>query len=412
MIIELFLKLAIETTEASSYGGFFTIKEKYLTENTNESMSTSGHFRLYETTDFSNGIATKLEVRSEFSSTALDYNDNLSLRNKNQSFDLYFGETYFRYKSASSVFQIGYQELVWGEAFGFNFADIVTPKNLNTTLLSEVDESRRPLPLIQAKFFTNWLTTQLVYGPKAEFSKNYPLGLFFRPVFKTERLELEEDKSSWFKKHEGGVRFSTTLKGMDLSLFAYSYLDRSPYYTIVSYTPNSTVTFKENHSRVNTSGASFSSTLGDFVVRADLVMHKNKQLNFFTQSGIGNKRVNSNELVVSLDTPSYEGYSFFAVAATSRLDQEISGGFRKQNQNIVSLKMSKELTDLGKLEFVLFSELVEKSNGAQFESVWNINDKIDISLGTEFYFGDDSGSASRFKKFNNVFIKFKNYFSF
>ena len=80
--------------------------------------------------------------------------------------------------------------------------------------------------------------------------------------------------------------------------------------------------------------------------------------------------------------------------------------------HVESLKMSKELTDLGKLEFVLFSELVEKSHGAQFESVWNINDRTDVSIGTEFYFGDDAGSASRFKKYNNVFIKFKNYFSF
>ena len=34
MILEFLLKLVIESTEASSYGGFFAIKEKYLTENT------------------------------------------------------------------------------------------------------------------------------------------------------------------------------------------------------------------------------------------------------------------------------------------------------------------------------------------------------------------------------------------
>lgn len=412
MIISFLLSIFFVNAEASSYGGFFTIKEKYLPENEHESMSTSGHFRFYENTDFKNGVVTKLELRSEFSSTALDYNENLSIRNKNQAFDLYFGETYLRYKTDKAVVQLGYQELVWGEAFGFNFADFITPKNLNATLLSESDETRRPLPLVQVKFFTDWLTTQLVYGPKAEFSKNYPLGLFFRPVFKDEILELEEEKSSWFNKHEGGARFSTTIKGMDLAIFGYSYLDRSPYYTIASYNPNTSVVFKENHSRVNSAGLSFSSTLGDYVVRADAVLHKNKHINFFTQTGIDNQRVNSSDLVISMDTPSYDGYSFFAVLATSRLDQEVEGGFRKQNQNIVSLKVSKELTDLGKLEFVLFSELEEKSHGAQFESVWNINDKIDINFGTEFYFGDEAGSASRFKKYNNVFIKFKNYFGF
>lgn len=412
MLLVFFLNILLNHTEASSYGGFFSIKEKYLPENANESMSTSGHFRLYENTDFQNGFATKLEARSEFSSLALDYNDQLALKNKNQSFDLYFGETYLRYKGEKTIFQMGYQELVWGEAFGFNFADFITPKNLNATLLSEVDESRRPIPLIQIKIFSEWLTTQLVYGPKAEYSKNYPLGLFFRSVFKNERLELVEDENSWFEKHEGGARLSTTLSGMDFSLFSYSYLDRTPYYTIAQYNANTLVTFKENHSRVNSTGFSFSTTLGDYVLRADLVAHKNKQINFFTQTGIGNQRVNSSDLVISLDTPSYDGYSFFGVLATSRLDHEVAGGFRKQNQNIVSLKMSKELTDLGKLEFVLFSELVEKSHGAQFESVWNINDKTDISIGTEFYFGDDAGSASRFKKYNNVFIKFKNYFSF
>ncbi len=398
--------------EAASYGGFFTLKQQYLIDKDVEESATVGRFKFYEDTKFSNSFSTKLEGRVEFLTTPLIFQENEINLDREKTFDLYWGETYFRYKVSSVIFQLGFQEIVWGEAFGFNSADFINPKNFNYTLLTESDDARRPLPLAQVRFIGDSTTLQMIYGAKPSFHKTYPNGLIFKDIFTQNELKVKSDEIDWFDKHEGGGKVSSTISGVDLSVYGYSYLDRNPYYELIGFDSNY-LELAERHSRINSYGLSVSTTLKDFVVRGDYIQHYGKKINYFDSLSLKEYSTAENAITLSFDTPTYSGFSFFVVWSLSQLGNEyLENSFRKKNQNVISLKTTKEFNSEAKLHITFFSELIEKSNGLQIEADASMNSQLDISLGTEIYFGDKNGAAARFKKFNNVFIKFKNFFNF
>lgn len=73
------------------------------------------------------------QVRAKATSFNQDVNEFQVKKNSN--FQTYLGENYFRYQSGKSNLQIGYQEIVWGEAFGFNYADLVNPKIIASLII-------------------------------------------------------------------------------------------------------------------------------------------------------------------------------------------------------------------------------------------------------------------------------------
>lgn len=412
MIYLLFFVLIVFNTEASS-GGFLSFKQKYLYDSSVAANAQEGRVKFYSENKWSESIATRIEGRSEFTSTPLNLSHEIKRNDRSNLFDLYPGESFVRVKLASIVAQIGFQEIVWGESFGFNSADFITPKNLNFTFLDEANESRRPIPVVQIKHLGENYSLQLIYGAKPEFEKDYPLDLYFKPQFANEDIRINKTKVKWFDQNEGGAKGAFTFKGIDFAFFGYSYLDRRAVYEIQNYVPRDYLLVNEKHFRVQTIGSSFSTTLGDFVFRGDLIHHNGKFFNFINSSGLLRLRKLDEDIIsLGFDTPSYDGYSMFFVASLSQLEEGLTNGFRNQNQNIVSLKIQKEMDTENKIEFMVFSELKDRNNGVQASYARAVNDQLEFMLGIESYFGDTSTSASRLKKYNSGFIKLKNHFSF
>lgn len=405
--------LSILNNAEASNGGFLSFKQKYLYDSTVASNAEEGRVKLYSENKWTDSIATRFEVRSEFTSVPLNLSYDIKANERKDLFDLYPGENFIRLKSPGFIAQIGYQEVVWGESFGFNSADFITPKNLNFTFLSESEDSRRPIPVFQVKHLGDNYSLQLLYGAKAEFEKDYPIEIYFRPLFAKEDIQVARDKIDWFKKHEGGAKASVTAMGIDFSVFGYSYVDRKAVYEVQSYVPNSSLLLKENHFRVQSTGTSFSTTIGDFVFRGDFVLHNGKRYNYVNSTGaLRHQRLDENIISLGFDTPSYDGYSFFVVASASKLSSELLNGFRKKNQNILSIKVQKEIDSENKIEVIGFSETEDKSHGLQASFTRALSDQIELMLGAESYFGDKEGTSSRLRKFNSGFIKLKSFFNF
>lgn len=407
-----YLLSTLNNVEAS-YGGFLSFKQKYLYDPSISSNAQEGRVKFYSENKWSDSVATRLEARSEFTSVPLNLSNDIKTNERTNLFDLYPGESFIRLKMPGLVAQVGYQEVVWGESFGFNSGDFITPKNLNFTFLGESEESRRPVPVIQVKHLGDNYSLQLLYGAKAEFEKDYPIDVYFRPLFAREDIQITRDKVDWFKKHEGGAKASATAMGIDFSLFGYSYLDRKAVYDVQSYTANSSLLLREKHFRVQSTGTSFSTTIGDFVFRGDFVFHNGKHYNYINSAGVLKyQKLDENIISLGFDTPSYDGYSFFLVTSLSKLNSELVNGFRKKNQNILSLKVQKEIDSENKVEVVGFSEFEDKSHGLQASFTRSLSDQIELMLGAESYFGDKEGTSSRLRKFNSGFIKLKSFFNF
>ena len=413
MLVSFLLLVLNQIDTQAAWGGSLGYKQKYLYDSSVASNGQEGRLKAYNESKWNDWFATKIEGRSEFTSIPLNLSNEVKRNQRNELFDFYPGESYFRVKIPALVAQVGYQEVVWGESFGFNSADFITPKNVNFTFLGEQEESRRPVPLVQLKHLGDNYSVQILYGAKPEFEKDYPIDLYFRALFPKEDIQVIRESGKWFDKHEGGGKVSLTSFGVDWSLFGYSYLDRKAVYELQSYNPNSLLVLNERHFRTQSYGTSFSTALGDFVVRGDFVRNNGKHFNYVNNLGqLKNKKLNENILSLSFDTPSYDGYSFFVVSSLSQLDEEMTNGFRRKDQKILSLKVQKEIDSENKIELVVFSEIEDKSNGVQASYNVALNNQVEIMFGAESYFGDKAGTSSRLKKFNSIFVKFKNFFNF
>ena len=79
------------------------------------------------------------------------------------SHELLMRDFYLEYKSGTALVRLGNQQVVWGEAFGFYFADIVNPKDLREYGLGDLTDQRLQVPMLNAKLlFSRTQCTGLV----------------------------------------------------------------------------------------------------------------------------------------------------------------------------------------------------------------------------------------------------------
>ncbi len=331
--------------------------------------------------------------------------------NKEDTRDIYLGENVVKFKASSWVLQTGYQEVAWGEAFGFNYADIINPKDLRETFYSDYSESRLPLFLVNFKYFFENGSVQMIYSPEPRFSQNLPLNLFTKNLLpQNEAVAIRENSPDFFKEHEYGGKISFSFEGLDTALFYYNYLDRDATYKLVSANFDRVVV-AEAHERVSTIGASLAKTLfDDFVFRTDVVYTQDKHINSISGFNLLSTPLNMTNVLVSIDTPTYNDFSAVLIYASSMLSKELSEAFREKKQSYSILKLSYDLGEEKKIDLSYTHEFSEKGHALQGLFAWPINNTLEVSLGAESYWGREKSQLAKIKNASNVFFGIKNYF--
>ncbi|MBK7892337.1 MAG: hypothetical protein IPJ84_16285 [Bdellovibrionales bacterium] len=70
-----------------------------------------------------------------------------------------------QFRSGGFSAKIGSQTVVWGEAFGAFYADIVNPKDLREAAIGELAEIRRPMEMINLQYVDDTWSIQALYAP-------------------------------------------------------------------------------------------------------------------------------------------------------------------------------------------------------------------------------------------------------
>lgn len=348
------------------------------------------------------------QVRAKATSFNQDVNEFQVKKSSN--FQTYLGENYFRYQSDKSNLQIGFQEIVWGEAFGFNYADIINPKDSRFTHYNDQGLSRLPIFLFNYKYFLENSSLQFVYGPRPEFSKSIPLHLFLSKSLSNLNIITEaESKPIFFEENDFGLKYSTSFSGIDLSLSYFDYLDRNPFYKMKSLS-GSNLTLTENHRRTNSSTLSFAKTLFDYVIRMDFVYSKNKSFNTLNGTSLNDYQSNTKDILFGFDTPSFDNYTLFLIWAHKTIDQTVANSLTPNKSDAIVIKLNKTLEAEKSLELSYTREIKERANGIQALVNFPVNNNTELKIGSEFYFGPETSQYSKLKKINSVFFDIKNYF--
>jgi hypothetical protein len=364
--------------------------------------------------DFSKNFSALSQLRWTSNSLSTDLNTKQQVLAKKETFEIFLGENYFKYKAENWVAQIGYQEVVWGEAFGFNYADIISPKDQRETLYSDAADARLPLLLFNEKTFFSIGdlsgSLQLLFSPEPRFSKTLPIELYTGKLLTNFTINVNKEKTpALFKNKEYGGKLAGSYGGYDVSAFSFTYLDRSPHYVFESATIN-TLTIKENHNKISSQGMSLAKSVYDFVFRTDLVLTNNKMINYVDSGILKTLTTSQFEALVSLDSPTFHDYSGVLIFAQSNLKDIMMNSFREKQEQYIIGKLSKNLGEDRTFEFSYTHEFAHSGHSLQSFINWPVNSTNDIKLGGQFYFGDEQSNLNKYKKISSIFISLKNYF--
>jgi len=399
-----------ESTQYQMRGYLFARLSHYTEDAKNYGQQTRG--QLEQTAAFTSSFSAMNQLRWNANSISADLSKtNLS---KKESFEVYLGENFLKYKSEHWVAQLGYQEVVWGEAFGFNYADVISPKDLRETLYSDADIARRPLLLANLKtlFSIGDLSgsLQFLYSPEPRFSKTLPIEVYAGEIVPNITFNVTKEKTpKLFSETEFGGKASLSYAGLDLSLFGFSYLDRDPHYVLDSATLT-TINVHEEHNKVKSTGAALSKTIGDFVFRTDVVLTKDKMVNYIDGNLLRFYPTDFFNYVVSIDSPTYNDYSGVLIFASSTIKEIFPLSFREKNEKYLIGKLTKNLGADKTFELSYTHELEHTGRTVQSFINWPINSTTDLKLGGQFYSGNEESNLNKYKNISSIFFSLKNYF--
>jgi hypothetical protein len=413
LLLTLIFFLIPKISKAVDYSerGYLSAKAgHYTNKDTSESSGQDHRAQFEQESRVSPALIFVNQIRWSYSSLYTD----LSPTQKSDPKDthkIYLGDNYIKYKSASWVLQTGYQEVAWGEAFGFNYADIINPKDMKETFYSDYSDSRLPLFLVNFKYFFTDGSLQLIYSPEPKFSESLPINLFTKKLLPQATITTSKEATpDFFKEREYGGKISKSFLGIDTSLFYFNYLDREASFKITNADATS-VALSENHSRITTTGLSLASTLFDnYVFRSDIVYTKNKKINSISGISLISNTVNMMNYLVSIDTPTFNKFSAIFIFAKSQLNENLLQAFREKNETYSIAKISYDLGEEKKIDLSYTHQFSQIGHGLQSLMTWPVTNSLDLRIGAEIYWGNETSQLYKLKNVSNVFFGIKNYF--
>lgn len=178
--------------------------------------------------------------------------------------------------------RVGHQQIVWGEALGQFFGDVVTPKDLREFFLPSFEDIRLPIWAIDLQYsFARNANLELVLSPDRTVSKLALPGADFSfrvpPEAGIEEVLLPDNRPDTdFKHWNAGLRASWFVSGWDLAAFYYTSPDHLPSLaktlTVDTLTGSPLVLLDPVHERVHNLASTFSKGIGDsMIVRGEFV---------------------------------------------------------------------------------------------------------------------------------------------
>jgi hypothetical protein len=229
------------------------------------------------------GVGFRAFVEAAYASNSSRYSDAVRTRD---SQDLILRDLYLQYKAGPLTLKLGNQQVVWGEAFGFYYADLVNPKDFRDFGIGPLEKNRLHTPIANLKWNLNENIIQLIYIPKPYFNKSpsigsdfaFPFGSFFPGM----PVTFNDERTLSWGTHDSeyGLRFSPGFSSIDLSLLYMNYHDRSPIY--LSSNVAGQVQVLGTHPKMETFGLTLSTPIEQFVLRSELLYHRDKSFNYFS----------------------------------------------------------------------------------------------------------------------------------
>lgn len=220
--------------------------------------------------------------------------------------------------------RLGNQQIVWGQAVGLFFADIVNPKDLREYILPDLDQIRIPVPAVNMEYYYDNFYFQCIFIPFPKFNEVGEKGSeydFSKPLFNQNAEVFFSDPSNppnSLDNSEVGGRVSWFKDGWDISLFyLYDMYNFPVNYRHLETNPTGsahpvTIYYDPEYERIHRFGSTFSKEIMDIIFKGEFIF--NQEMYFET--------ADSSDLDGIMKSPSFDwllglDYSFWGVLDTN-----------------------------------------------------------------------------------------------
>ena len=322
-----------------------------------------------------------------------------------------FRDTYLDYSSGALDVRLGKQQIVWGEAVGLFFADVVNAKDLRESVLPDFDMIRIPEWGADIEYAKDALHAEAVWIPAVEFNRLPVSGSEFfvlPPVPQGTSLTYVDPAkpSRSFENSEAGLRLSYLMRGWDVAAFYLHTWDKSPvlYRTIDAGVYNFTPRYK----RLDIYGATFAKEVKNIVFKGECVYNRKGYFSIFDDT--------NPDGVVRRDFVDYllgADYTFFDKFDTNlQFMQRIISGYdrrlanARRVDNAVSFWVSRGfLNNALELEFLVIAGLMDKNLLYRPKITYKLTDNWKLRTGFDIFQGDPTGTFGQFRKKSRAYAE-------
>lgn len=330
-------------------------------------------------------------------------------------------DVYLQYKGHGMQLRVGNQQVVWGESYGFFFADIVNPKDTREGGLGgDLAAQRIAIPMVNLLWFLGNGSLQLLYIPKPFLNMTPAQGSDFAPDLAslfpgaTVTTTDERIRAMALDQSEVGIRGSYMLAGWDMALFFFNYFDRRP-----SYRPSingTDVTLRGVHDPIQSFGFTGTKDLDTWVARFELLYTRNRPVDAYVQNLINPTQsfytALSDEFVgvIGLDYTQWREWHLSFQVAQDSYFKAIPGSFVPQHATNLSLVLGGSLFHNHEMNVIASYTPNDGSSLWQFSYMVPVSSRLEASFGAYLFEGGGSSQYGAFSRANRAYIQLKGFF--
>ena len=362
---------------------------------------------------------------SYFTGARLAYDAVFDLTNEynhdveaDQELNLDLRDAYIDLNLGKFDLRLGNQQIVWGQAVGLFFADIVNPKDLREYILPDLDQIRIPVPAANLESYYNDVYFQLIFIPFPEFNEFGKQGSefdFSRPLSHVDAAIILNDPgnpSNSLDNSEIGGRIGWFKNGWDLALFYFYDMYNFPVnYRFISAgtseTHPVTITYTPEYERIHRIGSTFSKEFMDAIFKGEFIYNSEM---FFDASDLSD----TDGIIKS---PSFDwllgvDYTFFNILDTNFqimqniiINHDNSMSDKKYSTSFSVWLKTSFFENRIEPECFFLAGLNQRDWLIRPKITYFFNNNIKIIIGADLFYGESDGSFGIFSQNDRAYVE-------
>lgn len=323
-------------------------------------------------------------------------------------------ELYVDTRVGDSLWRLGKQQVVWGQADGIKVLDVVNPQSYREFITDDFDDSRIPLWTVNVEIpVAEHSNLQLLWIPDTTYHELAEPGTPYaftssRIVPQSSEFLIGVDSDSALKPDDNlsdgdyGARYSTFFRGWDITFnYLYHYQDFPVFYQYEdTASSNPSVVIRPEYERNNLYGGTLSNAFGDFTIRAEMAystdtFHLSSDL---SRRGIGESEELASVLGVDWDLGSMDSFISAQWFQSHLFDYDNSIERDQTEHNASFLYQRTFDNEVWRFDALAVYSLNHHDSWLQFKLRYLMRSNLEVWLGGDFFQGNEDGLFGQFSE--------------